>query len=425
MATGGAQVGHIMELLTSAGQAGSPLAQAAPAGATSGDEDAAGQRSRKRAASGRPQDERLAAVQEKNRKAQKRFRERQKEKMSTMEAEIADKDRQLTALREENSSLAGRNAVLEKVLALREEQLKQQQGGAADTNQLAVLGYTPLAAGGAATSAGLLPPTSAQPSMLPPAAGLLTGGSNPGGGADKQGPNQQWMEYVNELSKLTEDKASPTSERRLSQIVSQAAQLSARNAPFASPTNGAARDAGNVDPARWKSIAANMGVSPEQRAEVKRLRDAHLQRLQNLQVARHQLTANVTTASAKPNNTAQMEAATTELSNSLQEESEANSQILQDIYTKVLTPKQFGKAVVQSYPFYLDGTVLVELLATDGQTQNHVPPIPLPPGIGANSLFANLAVSQPELLASLAAGMPVMQSGALAPAATPKAAGSS
>jgi hypothetical protein len=58
------------------------------------------------------------------------------EKMSTMEAEIAEKDRQLTALREENSSLAGRNAVLEKVLALREEQLKQQAGGAADTSQV-------------------------------------------------------------------------------------------------------------------------------------------------------------------------------------------------------------------------------------------------------------------------------------------------
>jgi hypothetical protein len=56
--------------------------------------------------------------------------------MSSMEAEIAEKDRQLTALREENSSLAGRNAVLEKVLALREEQLKQQQGGATDTNQV-------------------------------------------------------------------------------------------------------------------------------------------------------------------------------------------------------------------------------------------------------------------------------------------------
>ena len=147
----------------------------------------------------------------------------------------------------------------------------------------------------------------------------------------------------------------------------------------------------------------------------------------------------------------------------------------------MLTPKQFGKAVVQSYPFYLDGTVLVELLATDGQPQNHVQPVPLPPvsvafiylsdaqpacssgegqqshggvhaarrnlwlfhrvirsipvcqaltfltlqGIGANSLFANLAVSQPELLASLAAGMPVMQSGALAPAPSAKAAGSS
>ena len=43
-----------------------------------------------------------------------------------------------------------------------------------------------------------------------------------------QGPNQQWMEYVNELSKLTEDKASPTSERRLTQIVSQAVRAHAR-----------------------------------------------------------------------------------------------------------------------------------------------------------------------------------------------------
>jgi hypothetical protein len=49
---------------------------------------------------------------------------------------------------------------------------------------------------------------------------------------------------------------------------------------------------------------ANMGATPEQRAEVKRLREAHLQRLHSLQVARHQLTANVT-AGAKSNNTAQ------------------------------------------------------------------------------------------------------------------------
>jgi hypothetical protein len=49
-----------------------------------------------------------------------------------------------------------------------------------------------------------------------------------------------------------------------------------------------------------------MGATAEQRAEVKRLRDAHLQRLHDLQVARHQLTANVT-AGAKSNNTAQVE----------------------------------------------------------------------------------------------------------------------
>jgi hypothetical protein len=45
----------------------------------------------------------------------------------------------------------------------------------------------------------------------------------------------------------------------------------------------------------------------------------------------------------------------------------------------VLTPKQFGRAVVQSYPFYLDGAVLVELLATDGQGPPGAPPASLPP----------------------------------------------
>ncbi len=59
------------------------------------------------------------------------------EKMTTMEAEINEKDKVITSLREENSALAGRNAVLEKVLALREEQLKSfQPGGAAAADQV-------------------------------------------------------------------------------------------------------------------------------------------------------------------------------------------------------------------------------------------------------------------------------------------------
>jgi hypothetical protein len=46
-------------------------------------------------------------------------------KMSLFEAQLQETKGQLDRLREENSLLAGRNAVLEKVLALREEQLKQ------------------------------------------------------------------------------------------------------------------------------------------------------------------------------------------------------------------------------------------------------------------------------------------------------------
>lgn len=51
------------------------------------------------------------------------------EKMTTMEAELGELRTQLSKLREDNSLLAGRNAVLEKVLALREEQLKAVQSG--------------------------------------------------------------------------------------------------------------------------------------------------------------------------------------------------------------------------------------------------------------------------------------------------------
>lgn len=50
-------------------------------------------------------------------------------KMSSMEAQLDDFKGQVDRIREENSLLAGRNAVLEKVLALREEQLKASHQG--------------------------------------------------------------------------------------------------------------------------------------------------------------------------------------------------------------------------------------------------------------------------------------------------------
>lgn len=43
----------------------------------------------------------------------------------------------------------------------------------------------------------------------------------------------------------------------------------------------------------------------------------------------------------------------------------------------MLSPKQFGKAVMHSYPFFVDGTQLVELLASDAQLQ---------PGVNLTSL---------------------------------------
>lgn len=49
--------------------------------------------------------------------------------MAQMETGLTEAKTELGKLREDNSLLAGRNAVLEKVLALREEQLKAVQSG--------------------------------------------------------------------------------------------------------------------------------------------------------------------------------------------------------------------------------------------------------------------------------------------------------
>lgn len=52
-------------------------------------------------------------------------------------------------------------------------------------------------------------------------------------------------------------------------------------------------------------VQTNLGTTPGQRAEVRRLRDEHLAKLYSLQQARQQLTANVA-AGAKANNNVQV-----------------------------------------------------------------------------------------------------------------------
>ena len=76
------------------------------------------------------QHQRQLTVQEKNRSAQRRFRQRQKEKMAFLEKQVDSLSKQVDGLCGENSSVKNLNNILEKVLNLRDEHISNLQEAA-------------------------------------------------------------------------------------------------------------------------------------------------------------------------------------------------------------------------------------------------------------------------------------------------------
>lgn len=64
---------------------------------------------------------------QKNRQAQRRFRERQKAKVKNLHTEIEELRAKVEALQVENSALTSQNSILEKVLSMRDEQINSLQ----------------------------------------------------------------------------------------------------------------------------------------------------------------------------------------------------------------------------------------------------------------------------------------------------------
>ncbi|KAI8468794.1 MAG: hypothetical protein J3K34DRAFT_470571 [Monoraphidium minutum] len=105
-------------------------------GSASGDDDQPRNRRQKReASSGAGADDpnlsvaerRHLALQEKNRRAQRRFRERQKAKIAELHRQIEELTTKVGSLQTENAALHSRTSILEKVLDMRNEQIQVMQ----------------------------------------------------------------------------------------------------------------------------------------------------------------------------------------------------------------------------------------------------------------------------------------------------------
>lgn len=111
-------------------------AQSSDGSASSGE-----QKSRKKREIGNDDDltaaeKRHLALQEKNRRAQRRFRERQKAKIQDLHQQIEELTQKVGSLQTENAALHSRTSILEKVLDMRNEQIQVMQESKEITQQV-------------------------------------------------------------------------------------------------------------------------------------------------------------------------------------------------------------------------------------------------------------------------------------------------
>lgn len=326
-------------------------------------------------------DKRHMAIQEKNRRAQKRFRERQKAKMADMTEQLDEMTKELGKLRMENSALKNRNGALERVLALRDEHIRMLQ----DEQQVFDLGSTYLREQGA------LPAPEAQKFLT---SGAATPELNATGqqlmsfdaSVVKSMPFStvvsQWKEFVRRLGNflvevegVSEDAQNDrykTAFANLCQTLDSAGEMCMQIAVL-HPTNmqrliAATLDEGRSgvsadDESRWASITAALQLSDEQKGQIIALWHIFERRMNKVMVIRQGILEKLQSVTIPDrmialqsviSETLKVNEATAALKANLQEEHLCGMEFIGTVFKTIMLPMQKARLIVQSYPFYPD-----------------------------------------------------------------------
>jgi hypothetical protein len=332
------------------------------------------------------------AVQEKNRRAQRRFRERQKAKMKDMTEQLDDMSGELGKLRMENNSLKNRNNILEKVLALRDEHIRVLQ----DEQQVFDLGahYLQHSGSGGNGSGGI----AGQKLLTGPAASDLSGVSAivPTDVATiKSMPADaminHWKGTVRALGNIlvelesAPDKGDPRNLEAMTSLcrVLDTAGALCMHTAVLHPTNmqrliAATLDEGrsgisSEDRGRWAAVTASLHLSDAQKGQVVSLRAIFLRRMAKVMEERRGVLAKLQAVSIPDrmvalqsviSETLKVNEATVALKANLQEEHLAGMEFIGTVFKTIFTPLQKARAIVQSYPFYPDLYQIATVLAS-------------------------------------------------------------
>jgi len=302
-------------------------------------------------------------LQDKNRRAQQRFRERQKAKVSELLEQVDKLNRDLEALQNEKTALANQGNVLEKVLAMKEEHIHTMD---ARIKSLESEGATRDAQDGLhVTDAEGAQVTIGHADMLHKLRDVWTGyihklaGSLVEGGSDN--PSEDLIASIDTVV----TNACETSKAAIlyDPVVARKWFLSSMEDP----------DPDNPDlelpQTPWRSIVRSVALSAQQRKEICELRKMYCLRMQGLMDDISRLPAMDT--SFNPGDIQGRSAAKSFLVNShitdalkasVTEHSNLQVELESMLFKGILTRLQMARMMVQSYPLLPDGVGLVNFI---------------------------------------------------------------
>ncbi|CAD7695994.1 unnamed protein product [Ostreobium quekettii] len=345
-------------------------------------------------------------MQEKNRLAQRRFRERQKAKVHGLHKEIEDLRSTVENLQLENGSLQSQNGILQKVLAMRDEQIRVMQES---SKQL-------LEAAPEADVEGVqLARTTVTLSELRKGSVMRITADN----LKKMTPEEVikiWQDYVTEISSaLVEASSDGDAEARIEKLINEVCMLCMRFAvlnPVSCKmwTTRQYHLSEAEELKRWQSVITTLDMSKTQKEEIVALRKMLLQKLQQLVEERRQL--NMTIQTTLPSSTVghridleylKANQAVVRLKEILRSEHNAMLDFVGTIVKKVLKPIQVARLMVQAYPSKPDVLAVASAVAIDCGVDVMVLPEPMKPipflPSGAPNPETNLLEGQPGPMA--------------------------
>lgn len=322
-------------------------------------------------------------MQEKNRLAQRRFRERQKAKVLDLHKQIDGLRGIVDNLQMENSSLQSQNSILQKVLAMRDEQINVMQ----ENNKMleSVQDVETDSEKRCRTSTGITL-SGLQGKVMHITSEMLK----------KMKPEelmQLWQDYVTEISSalVEANSMAPEALQRIEKLINEVCMLCMRFAVLnpVSCKMWATRQyhlSEAEELKRWESVMSTLDLTKEQKREVVTLRKMLLQKLQQLVEERRQL--NMTIQTSLPSSTVghridleylKANQAVIRLKEILRSEHNAMLDFVSTIVKKVLKPIQMARLIVQAYPSKPDMLAVASAVAIENGEDVMAPPEPSKP----------------------------------------------